>query len=103
MQRMRQKHEVQVLLADSVVQLRWHHRQACVACGTRRSQRCRRCNYCRSDTPLRELRVGDIGTRRPAVRHLGSNFLELAPGEPLDDSPLLNSPTQDVVLTERDK
>ena len=29
-------------------------RAACIACGTIRSQRCRRCNLCGSDTPLRE-------------------------------------------------
>ena len=59
MQHMGQKHGSQVLLADSVGQLRWLNRQACVHSGTIRSQRCRRCNYCGSDTPLRELRVGD--------------------------------------------
>ena len=48
-----------MLLEDSVGQLRWLSRQACVHCGTIRSQRCRRCNSCRFDTPLRELCVGD--------------------------------------------
>ena len=50
---------------------------ACVACGTIRSQRCRQCNLCGSDTLLRELRDGDtfriddspgIRMQRPVVR-----------------------------------
>ena len=48
MQHMGQKHGGQVLLEDSVGQLRWLNRQACVHCGTVRSQRCRWCNSCSS-------------------------------------------------------
>ena len=70
--------EGQVLLVVSVGQLRWLNRQACVCCGTTRSHRCRQCNSCGSDTPLRGFRFGrtpsrtddspDIRTQRPAVR-----------------------------------
>ena len=76
MQHLEQKHGGQVLLADSVGQMRWLNRQACVFCGTIRSQRCE------IDTPLRELRVGD--TSKKELWHqdaavsgpaLGSNFL----------------------------
>ena len=82
MRRMGQKHGGQVLLSDSVGQLRWLNRQVCVFCGTIRSQRCRRCNSCGFDTPLRELRVGDtfqdrvgIRTQWQAVRQPVSTFL----------------------------
>ena len=86
MQHMEQEHGGQLLLADSVGQLPWLSRQACVACGTVRSQRCHRCSLCKSDTPLRELRVGDTyqdrrqpghqdAAARPAVRQLVSNPL----------------------------
>ena len=80
MRHIEQKHGGQLLLAESV-QLRWLNHQACVACGTIRSQRCRRCNLCGSDT-LCKLRVGtpsrigdSLGIRmqRPAVRQLVSN------------------------------
>ena len=100
MQHMVQKHAVHVLLADSVVQLRWGDRQACVFCGTTRSQRCHNC--CGRDTPLRELRVGDTfqdrrqpGHHNPSAsggtaagQHLPQNSQPALPGEPLDDSPL---------------
>ena len=58
-QHMEQKHGGHLLVAESVGQLRWLSRQVGVFCGTVRSQRCRRCNSCGFDTPLRELRVGD--------------------------------------------
>ena len=64
-----QKHGGQVLLEDSVGQLRWLSRQACVHCFTIRSQRCRRCNSCGFDTPLRELRVGDTFQDRRQPGH----------------------------------
>ena len=115
MQHMVQKHAVHVLLADSVGQLRWLNRQACVFCGTARSQRCRRYNCCGSDTPLREIRFGDTfqDRRQPghqdpsagggmaAGQHLPQNSQPAPPGEPLDDSPLPNCPFRDVVLIDR--
>ena len=109
-----QRHGGQVLLADSVGQLRWLDRRACVFCGTIRSQRCRQCNNCGSDTLLRELRVGDTfqDRRQPghqdaavsgpaAGQQLPQSSQPVPPGEPLDDSPLPNCPTRDVVLTKR--
>ena len=68
------KHGGQLLHADSVGQLRWLDRQACVACGIVRSQRCHRCNFGGSDTPLRELRVGDTfqDRRQPSGRRRAS-------------------------------
>ena len=114
MQHMGQKHGGQVLLEDSVGQLRWLNRQACVYCGTIRSQRCRRCNSCGIDTPLRELRVGDTfqDGRQPGQQDAAASGLApgqqlpqssqpVPPGEPLDDSPLPNCPIRDVVLTDR--
>ena len=77
MQHMEQKHGSQVLLEDSVGQLRWLNRQARVHCGTLGSQRRRRCNSCGSDTPTLS-RTDDspgIKTQRPAVRHAVSNPL----------------------------
>ena len=116
MQHMGHKHGGQQLLPDSVGQLRWLDRAACVACGTIRSQRCRRCNLCGRDTPLRELRVGDTFQDRrqawhqdaaaggPATRQqLPQSSQPVPPGEPLDDSPLPNCSIGDVVLTGRDK
>ena len=112
-QHMEQKHGGQVLLADSVGQLRWLNRQACVFCGTIRSQRCRQCNYCGSDTLLRELRVRDTFQDRRQTGHQDAAASGLATGqqppqssqpvppeEPLDDSPLPNCPIRDVVLTD---
>ena len=61
----------EVRLADSVGQLRWLNRQACVFCGIIRSQQCRRCNFCWSDTPLRELRVGTGKTAAQASGRSG--------------------------------
>ena len=85
MQHLAQNQGGQVLLVVSVGQLRWLNRQACVCCGTTRSHRCRQCNSCGSDTPLRGFRVGrtpsrtddspDIRTQRPAVRQPVSNSL----------------------------
>ena len=116
MQQKGQKHGGQVLLADSVAQLRWLGRRACVFCGTTRSERCWRCNYCGSDTPLRELRVGDTfqDRRQPGHQDVAArgtaagqqhpqSSRPVPPGEPLDDSPLPNCPVPDVALTERDK
>ena len=57
MPHMKQKHGSQVLLEDSVGQLRWLNRQASVHRGTIRSQRCRQCNSCGFDTPLREAQA----------------------------------------------
>ena len=81
-----------------------------------RSQRCRRCNSCGFDTALRKLKVGDTfqDRRQPghqdtaasgaaAGQHLPQNSQPVPPGEPLDDSPLPNCPSRDVVLTDRDK
>ena len=48
-----------MLFEDSVGQLRWLNRQACVHNGTIRSQRCRRWISCGTDTAHREFRVGD--------------------------------------------
>ena len=101
------KHGGQVLLADSVGQLRWLVRQACVAFGTIRSQRFPRHS--------RELRVGDTFQDRRQPGHqdaAGSGVAasqqppqswQPVPGDPLHDRPLPNCPTRDVVLTERDK
>ena len=49
---------------QSVGQLRCLDRAACMAWATIRSRRCRRCTISGSDTPLRELRVGDTSRRR---------------------------------------
>ena len=54
-----QKHGGQQLTQESVAQQRNLDRTACVACDTIRSRRCRRGNFCRRDTPLRDLVVGD--------------------------------------------
>ena len=59
MQHMGQKHGGQQLLPESVAQLRQLDRAACAVCGTITSQRCNRCGFCNSNTPLRELRVGE--------------------------------------------
>ena len=97
-------------------QLRWLNRQTCVHCGTIRSQRCRRCNSCGFDTPLRELRVGDTfqDGRQPRQQDAAASGLAtgqqlpqssqpVPQGETLDDSPLPNCSIRDVVLTDRDK
>ena len=111
-----QKHGGQTLLEESVGQLRWLNRQACVHCGTIRSQRCRRCISCGFDTPLHELRVGDTfqDRRQPghqdaaasgpaAGQQLPQSSQQVPPREPSDDTPLPNCPIRDVVLTDRDK
>ena len=69
------KHGGQVLLPDSVRQLRCLDRAACVARGTSRSQRYSRCNFSGSDTPLRELRVGDTfqGRRQPGHQNAAAS------------------------------
>ena len=94
-------------------QLRQLNRQACVGL---RGLSGRRCNFCGSDTPLRELRVGDAfqGRRQSghqnavaggtaASQQLPQSSQPVPPGEPLDDSPLPNCPILDVVRTDRDK
>ena len=80
-----QKHRGQQLLPERVGQLRHLDRAACIACDTTWSRRCRRCTFCGSDTPLRDLLVGNTfqdpianpGTRmqHPAARPLSSNLL----------------------------
>ena len=93
------------MLADTVGQLRWLNRQACIFSGTIRSQRCRRCKSCGFDTPLRELRVGDTFQDRRQPGHqdaaasgtafgqqLPQSSQPVPPGEPLDDSPLPDCP-----------
>ena len=100
MQHMGQKHGGQTLLEDTVGQLRWLNRQACVHCSTIWSQRCRRCKSCGFDTPLRELHVGDTFQDRRQPGHqdaaaggtAGSQQLPqgsqpVSSGELLDDSP----------------
>ena len=57
------------MLPESVGQLRRLYRAACVVCGTIRSQRCSRCGCCNSNTPLRELRVGDTFQDRRQAGH----------------------------------
>ena len=115
MQHMVQKHAGQLLLPDSVGQLRCLDRAACTACGTVRSRRCRRCTLCGSDTPLRERHVGDTfqDSRQPGHQSVApggavadqpsQSSRPVSPGEPLDDSPLPNCPIWDIALTERDK
>ena len=61
--------EVRRCSQDSVGQMRWLNRQARVACGTTRWQRCRQCNSCGFDTPLREHRSGDTFHDRRQPRH----------------------------------
>ena len=113
---MGQKHGGQLLLADSVGQLLWLDRAACVYCGTIRSQRCRRCNFCGSDTLLRDLRVGDTfqdrrqpGHQNAAPRGAAANqqpprsSQPVPPGDPLDDRPQPNCTIRDIVFSERDK
>ena len=54
-----QKSGVQQLLPESVGQLRPLDRAACIAFDTIGSRRRRRCTFCGSDTPLRDLLVGN--------------------------------------------
>ena len=105
---MGQKHGGQRLLSESIGQLRHLDRRACVICGALRSRRCNQCSSCNSDTPLRELRVGD--TSQDVARggtsmdqQLLQSSQPVLPGEPLDDSPLPNCPIGNIVLTDRDK
>ena len=69
MQHMGQKHGGEQLLPESVGQLRHLDRASCVVCGAVRSQRCNRCGLCQSNTPIRELRVGDTFQDRLQPRH----------------------------------
>ena len=99
MQHMGQKHGGQQLLPESVGQLRRLDRAACVVCGTIRSQQCNRCGLCQSNTPLRELRVGDTfsgptttGTSecsawRPPISNPPLSLSQCPPDDPLDDIP----------------
>ena len=107
-----QKHGGQLLLADSVGQLRWLSRAACVACGTIRSQRLSPMQLLRErNFALGTLsRIDDstgIRTQRPAVRQPVSNSLtarsQYLQGEPLDDSPIPNCSMRGVALTDPDK
>ena len=93
MQHTGQTHGGQLLLPDSVGQLRWLDDAACVACGTVRSRRCRRCNLCGSDTPLRELRVGDTFQDRRQPGHQNAAASGTAAGQqlPLSSQPVENS------------
>ena len=89
-------------LQDSVGLLCWLNRQPCVACGTVRSQRCRRCNFSAGalETPSKHRRQPghqNAAVRR-LVRQLPQSSQPVPPGEPLDDSPLPNCPIRDVVL-----
>ena len=83
---------------------------------TFRSRRCRRCSFCRSDAPTRNLIVGDIFQDRgqpghqdaapgglPSVCQPLHSSQPVPPGDPLDDSPLPTCSIRDIVLTERDK
>ena len=78
-------------------------------CDTIRSQRCRRCTFCRSDTPLRDLRVGDTFQDRRQPGHQGAAPGDMPAGQqpPQGAQPvpqvLPNCPTQVITLTERDK
>ena len=83
--------EVRCCLQTLWGQLRWLNRQACVHCGTVRSHRCRRCNSCGFDAPLRELRVGDTfqDRRQPGHQDAAASA-----------SRVPNCPIRDVVLTE---
>ena len=116
MQHMGQKHGGQQVLPESVGQLRRLDRAACVVCGTIRSQRCNRCHFCNSNTPLCELRVGDTFRDRRQPGHQNAapgaaaadqpppqRSQPVPPGDPLDDSPRPNCPIRDTVFTERDK
>ena len=116
MMHMVQKHGGQQLIQESVAQLRHLDRAACVACDTVRSRRCRRCGFCKSDTPLRGLVVGDTFQDRrqpghqdaapegsPTVHHPLQSSQPVPPGDPLDDSRLPKCPIRDIVLTKRDK
>ena len=69
MQQIGHKHGGQLLLPDSVGQLRRLDRAACAVCGAIRSQRCNRCGLCNSNTPLRELRVGNTFQDRRQPGH----------------------------------
>ena len=91
MRRVGQKHGGQVLLSDSVGQLRWLNRQVCVFCGTIRSQRCRWCNSCGFDTPLRELRVEDTFQDRRQPGHQDAAASGTAAGQhlPHNSQPVL--------------
>ena len=79
------------------------------------AQRCRRCNSCGFDTPLRELRVGDTFQDRRQPGHQDAAAGGTARGQHslrarqyLQENlwttgPLPNCAIRDVVLTERDK
>ena len=107
-----QKHGRQRLLPESVTQLRDLGRAACLACDAIRLRRCRRCTFCGSGTPFRDLLVGDTFQDRRQSGHPGcnagrpahfSNLLRARSQCDPDDSPLPNCPIRVIVLTERDK
>ena len=102
MQHVGQKHEGQTLLEDSVGQTT-ALTQSPGLCVLRHSQVAvgRRCNFCGSDTPFREFRVGDTFQDRRQPRHQDAaasgpapgqqppqSSQPVPPGEPMDDSPL---------------
>ena len=99
MQHMGQKHRGLTLLEDRVGQLRCLDRAACTACGTIRSQRCRRCNLCGRDTPLRELRVGDTFQDRRQPRHQNAVASGTAAGQQLPQSSQPGSPGEPLFRT----
>ena len=65
-----------------MAQQRHLDRAACVACDTIRSRRRRRCSFCKRDTPLRDLVVGDTFQDRRQPGHQ-----DAAPGGPSHRSP----------------
>ena len=64
-----EKHGRQRLLPGSAVQFCNLDRAAVIACDTIRSRRGRRCTFCKSDTPIRDLRVGDTFQDRRQPGH----------------------------------
>ena len=93
MRPVRQKHGGQLLLPDSVGQLRWLDRQACVVCGAISTFQDRR-HPGHQDAAASGLATG---------QQLLQSAQPVPPGEPLDDSPLPNCPIWDVVLTDRER
>ena len=113
---MGQKHGGQRLLSESIGQLRHLDLGAYVICGAIRSRRCNWCSFCNSNTPLRELRVGDTFQDRrqpghqdvarggtPMEQQLLQGSQPVPTGEHLDDSPLPNCPIRNIVLADRDR
>ena len=114
---MGQKHGGQVLLEDSVGQLRWLSHQACpvllagppgrsgVASVTTAEATLLSVNFA-LDTfqDRRQPEHQDAAASGTAAgQHLPQSSQPVPSGEPLDDRPLSNCPVRGVVLTERDK